>query len=291
MNVLALCAGIGGIEIGLKIIREDFVVVGYVEREAFSARVLVKAIRKGLLDPAVVFTDLESFDGRPFRDKVDFVVAGFPCAPVSQAGSRECPTKHDEWIWPEIVRIIREVEPPFVFLENVRGLLVRGMGRILGDLADLRFNAEWALFSCAGAGGLHIRERIFILAYADRGRIWIESRRRHGKDWPGPPVVGDNGAAELLADTDRRRREGGGIPEPSWVEGEAGNIINRRDRIRGIGPTAPPPTWEVESPICRMVNGFPGRLDRLRSLGNAVVPIVAAKAFCSLWDRIGNGED
>ena len=116
MNGLALCAGVGGLELGLTLAIPGYRTVGYVEREAFSASTLVGRMEEEALGPAPVWDDLSTFDGRPWRGKVDIVTAGFPCQPFSAAG-KGLGTEDERWLWPDIERVIREVQPRWVFLE------------------------------------------------------------------------------------------------------------------------------------------------------------------------------
>ncbi|MFP3947113.1 MAG: DNA cytosine methyltransferase [Longimicrobiales bacterium] len=119
---LALCAGVGGLELGLRLaLGRGYRVVGYCEREAFSAAALVALMEEEVMDPAPVWDDLQTFPGHLWRGKVDLVAAGFPCQPWSHAGQRKG-TEDDRWLWPDIRRAIREVRPGWVFLENVPGL-------------------------------------------------------------------------------------------------------------------------------------------------------------------------
>lgn len=138
IRVLALCSGVGGLELGVRIaLADSYRCLGYIEREAFSAAVIVARMADETLDRAPVWDSLESFTGELYRGAVDLVTAGFPCQPWSAAGQKR--GRSDErWIWPEIVRILRDVRPRFAFLENVPGLLVHdGLGTVLGDLAEL----------------------------------------------------------------------------------------------------------------------------------------------------------
>ena len=166
INGMALCAGFGGLELGLKLALGDrYRCRVYVEREAYAAATLVARMEDATLDSAPVWDSVESFDGRPWRGVVDLVSAGFPCQPHSVAGKRR--GKSDErWIWPDIARIVREVEPRYVFLENVPALVSSGLGDVLRDLALCGFDAEWDVFSAAQVGAPQLRERLFILAHA-----------------------------------------------------------------------------------------------------------------------------
>jgi len=163
LNGLALCAGVGGIELGLKIALPEYRCVGYVERETYPAAILVSRMAEGILDEAPIWDDIETFDSRPYRKKVDIISAGFPCQPWSYAGSKRG-TDDDRWLWPAIAKVIRAVRPRYVFLENVPGILAGGLDPVLSDLAQIRYDAIWGVFSAAGVGAPHLRKRVFILA-------------------------------------------------------------------------------------------------------------------------------
>jgi DNA (cytosine-5)-methyltransferase 1 len=166
---IALCAGVGmldeGLRAGLEYLGLEYRPAAYVEREAPAASQLVALMEAGALHPAPIYSDLCTFDGRPWRGKVDCVSSGFPCQPHSVAGKREG-LEDERWIWPDIARIICEVEPRIVWLENVRGLVsTGGLEHVLFDLARLGFDAEWQIVSAAEVGASHQRERVFILAW------------------------------------------------------------------------------------------------------------------------------
>ena len=165
MNGLALCAGIGGLELGVRLaVGSTHRTVCYVEREAYAASILVQRMEEGILDQAPIWSDLSTFDGRPWRGRVDLVSAGFPCQPWSSAGKRQG-TEDERWIWDEIARILRELGPRYVFLENVPGLIRGGVEHVLRTLAEGGWDAEWDLFRPEDLGAPHRRERLFCLAY------------------------------------------------------------------------------------------------------------------------------
>lgn len=271
MNGLALCAGIGGLELGIHLaVGDTYRTVCHVEREAYAAASLVARMEDETLDRAPVWDDLETFDGRPWCGKVDIVSAGFPCQPFSNAGKRRG-TSDERWLWKDIARILGEVRPRYVFLENVRGILTPAqrdaLGAVLGTLADLGYDAEWDVFSAAEVGASHRRERFFLLGHADQPRL--EGRRKSVRvrcdEWAtrtaGPPL----GEAA-----------GNGAKSP-WPPGP------------GCGPEDWPES-EPQPAVRREADGLPAELvdrtDRLRSLGNGVVPLVAAHAFRTLANRI-----
>ena len=150
---ISLCSGLGGAELGLGLATGGaFVPAVHVEIEAFVAAGLVARMAAGLIRDAPVWSSVATFDGKPWRGKVDWLSAGFSCQPFSAAGNRRG-TGDDRWIWPDIRRIIEESEPWCVCLENVPGLIAgpvdsgpeeptSGLAVVLGDLVDLGFDAE-----------------------------------------------------------------------------------------------------------------------------------------------------
>lgn len=270
VNVLSLCSGVGGLELGAKLALGDARVVCYVEREAFCVEHLARKGEAGALDAAPVWSDLASFDGRPWCGVVDLVTAGFPCQPFSQAGTRKG-TEDERWLWPELERIIQGAEPGVVFLENVPGLVRSGLASVLQGLAWLGFDAEWDVFSAAGVGAPHIRKRLFILAaHSERDTGWLQQGRRCWSGWPGEAESGDDGMDGDAADADGSR------PPRSIL-----------DRARfGSEPGA----WDQdarcpEPTVRRVADGPTDRVDRLRACGNGVVPLVAAHALRTLAAR------
>ena len=167
MNGLALFAGGGGLELGLSLaLGTDYRTIAYVERECTSAAVLAANMERGWLDKAPVWDDVTTFTGdvvSPLVDQIDIISAGFPCQPWSVAGSQKG-TDDERWFWPLIFRLVREIRPRSIFLENVPGLLHGGIEYVLGDLASVGFCAEWESIRASDVGAPHRRERVFILA-------------------------------------------------------------------------------------------------------------------------------
>jgi len=161
LRTLELCAGYGGFSLALHDIART---VCFVERDAYAAAVLVARMRDGGLPPGAIWDDLATFDGRPWRGRVDLITAGFPCQPFSAAGQRRG-IVDDRWLWPDIERIISDVEPGYVFLENVPGVVAHGLPEICHSLADLGFDAEWALYSAADVGAPHRRNRFWLVGH------------------------------------------------------------------------------------------------------------------------------
>lgn len=165
-HLLSLCDGYGGTELALRSVARVRT-VARVERDAYAAAVLVERMEEARLDLCPVWDDVATFDGRPWRGRVDIVAAGFPCPDFSSAGKR-AGVDGEHWLWPECFEVIRQVAPRFVLLENVPGLVrLGGLTRVLSDLADDGFDAEWGVLAAAAVGAPHERERIWIVAHRD----------------------------------------------------------------------------------------------------------------------------
>lgn len=369
VNVLSLCSGIGGLELGLRMALPAARVVCYVEREAYACEVLAARIEEGYLDDAPVWTDLNTFDGAPWRGLVDIVIAGYPCQPFSCAGTQKG-AMDPRHLWPEIARIIHIVRPSLCFFENVPNHLNIGFREVCKDLYRLGYGVEAGIFSAEEVGAPHLRRRLFILAYTAGARFWSRERKESGEVWDETRRSEPDRRCDEVAHTQygergerlnyERRQEGegardgseglaytkslqfqritpAGADEPRCsskelahsneprLEGERrigllnGERETQRDdpdrccneelddagRERQQGresgtegcrrgslawPPGPDGDWskvqeDLKPAICRVADGIPNRVDRLRCLGNAVIPIVAAKAFITLARR------
>ena len=209
-----------GIRAGCEYLGLEHRTVCHVEREIAAAAQLVTLMEAGIIDHAPIWDDLISFDGKPWRGIVDCITAGFPCQPWSQAGKREG-TADDRWIWPDIARIIREIEPALCVFENVPGLISGGgLEFVLADLAELGFDAEWCVVAASDVGASHERKRVFILAYARCvNTSWAQHISRSG--WTAPDNF--NGSI-AVANTESER---GRIRQR--------NELARRNEIEGAG--------------------------------------------------------
>ena len=224
MNELALFAGGGGSILAGKLL--GWRTVCAVEIDAGARNILLARQRDGVIEQFPIWDDVRTFDGKPWRGKIDIITGGFPCQDISFANKKAKGIDGERsGLWSEMARIIGEVRPNFALIENSPALLNRGFERVLADLAAMGFDARWGVFSAAEIGAEHIRERVFILAYSDlsqceRGRLSIGAQAqnsntrysRWGKDKPGVDRVA-NGVANRL---DRLKAAGNG-----WVPGVA----------------------------------------------------------------------
>ncbi len=172
LTTISLCAGGGGLDIGLELAVPGARPVALVEREAFACARLVEAMREGLMAPAPVWLDVSTFRGRAWRGLVDGLIGGIPCQPYSTAGRRQGADDERD-LWPDARRIIAAARPWFVWIENVAGMLVGADGQIAGaarvrrDLAAMSYRSEIVVCRASEVGASHERARVFILGLAD----------------------------------------------------------------------------------------------------------------------------
>lgn len=229
LRIGSLFAGIGGLELGLE--RAGLGPTAWqVENDDYCRRVLAKH-----WPDAIRYGDVREVNWSQV-DVVDVVCGGFPCQPFSIAGERKG-LADERWMWAEFARCVRALRPRYVVVENVTDLL-RAAGafdRVLADLAESGYDAEWDCLPAAAVGAPHERDRLFVVAYPEG---------------QGRPL---SAGAVIFTGDPRSERCGG---------------------QRGAQPGRDTP-WSVEPDMGRVAYGVPARVDRLRALGNAVVPQVA----------------
>lgn len=260
MDILSLFTGIGGLDLGvcsaLRNLEIEHRTLTYVEGEAFCVGVLAKAMEAGHLGAAPVWSDVRSFEPPP----CDLLIAGFPCQGFSVAGKRNGFDHEKSGLWSEVVRIARDSGARFVFLENVPAIRTKGLRTVLEDLAGLGFDAEWGRISASAVGAPHRRDRWFCLAY--RNIEGLEGGLR------GPEA----GGIEPALEPRRERMVSAGFPPgPEDREGWELYLERRPD---------------AEPSVRRGSDGLSSRVDKLRALGNAVVPQQAEAAFLELVRRV-----
>jgi len=165
LRELALFAGAGGGILGGRL--HGWRTVAAVEIEDYPRSVLLQRQADGILPRFPVWDDVCTFDGRPWRGKVDVVSGGSPCQDISAAGKGAGIEGDRSGLWGEFARIIGEVRPRFAFVENSPMLVVRGLDRVLGDLAEMGYDAEWGIVGAHHTGAPHKRDRIWIVARAE----------------------------------------------------------------------------------------------------------------------------
>ncbi|MEK5787695.1 DNA cytosine methyltransferase [Acinetobacter johnsonii] len=193
LNELALFAGAGGGILASHIL--GWRTVCAVERDAYAAQVLAQRQNDGILPAFPIWSDVTTFDGKPWKGIVDVISGGFPCQDISSAGKGAGINGERSGLWSEMARIISEVRPRFVFVENSPLLVSRGLARVIGDLAKMGYDAQWARFSASNFGAPHQRDRIWIMGHSRSERFnerW-NSHRQH--DWNVVGTANKNTAA------------------------------------------------------------------------------------------------
>ena len=142
-----------------------------VELDAGARQIIIDRQRDGVIEQFPLWDDVRTFDGRPWRGSVDVVTGGFPCQDISQCGSGAGIDGVRSGLWVEMARIIREIQPRFVLVENSPMLTSRGLGRVLGDLAGMGMDARWGVFRASSIGAAHHRARIYLVAYPNGSKL------------------------------------------------------------------------------------------------------------------------
>ena len=222
LNSIGLFAGYGGIELGIGLVEPNLRACCLVERDFFAIANLAKKIESGSMDECVLHSDVRSFDGRPWRGKIHLVCGGIECQPWSVAGQQRG-IEDERWLWPEAYRIIREVEPTYVFLEEVFGFIRGGLGFVYRDLAESGYCIAHDHFRASDVGAPHRRERLFILAR----KLAVPFRLRRGgwSDGDNPGQEGEiqaPGSGSELGDPGYTEHSGGQEHEDGG-EGEPRN--------------------------------------------------------------------
>jgi DNA (cytosine-5)-methyltransferase 1 len=166
MNELHLFARAGGGILGGMLLGHTTVCA--VELEPYCREVLLQRQRDGILPKFPIWDDVCTFDGKPWRGKVDVVCGGFPCQDISAAGNGAGITGEKSGLWGEMAKIIGEVRPKYAFVENSPMLTLRGLDRVLGDLSEMGYDAQWGVVGASHVGALHRRDRIWIVANRER---------------------------------------------------------------------------------------------------------------------------
>ena len=289
-----------------------------VEIEPYCRKVLLQRQRDGILPKFPIWDDVRTFDGKPWRGKIDIICGGFPCQDISCAGKGAGIDGERSELWSEFARIISEVRPRYAFVENSPMLAVRGLGRVLGDLSEIGYDARWCVMGADDVGAPHVRKRMWVLAHARYGcgerNLRIKGERLCEQDaetfrtQDSNSIVRPSEISNAVADADTLRKlQSQGIVEkfrgrishgcknmvdaemprqPSGLNGQAQIQFGRscawwlRDPADQDGA--------FESQLGRVADGVANRVDRLKAIGNGQVPLVAATAFRLLK---GNGDE
>ena len=275
MNVGSLFSGIGGVELGFE--REGFETAWFVEYNKFCQKVL----RKHWPD-VPIYGDITEIDFNELP-KVDVLTGGFPCQDISVAGKGVGISGSRSGLWSYFNKAIGILRPKYAIIENVPMLVKRGLNVVLGNLAENGYDAEWFCLSARDFGALHKRERIFIIAYppskrwnnggdcGERGQILPAEKRevKKNKQERNRRKLGLDTNTSVFITHDFRNRIQRHKQE---IQREPGfsrfQNVRRLEDLQGIP--------DLPKPLIRGGNdGVPNRVDRTKSIGNAVVPQVA----------------
>jgi len=297
MKVLDLFSGIGGFSLGLE--WAGMSTVAFCERDPYCTTILNKH-----WPDTPVHSDVRNLDGKDYADSIDLVAGGFPCQPFSVAGNRRG-SDDDRHLWPEMLRIIQEAKPRWVIGENVFGLINMALDDVQADLEREHYEVRKFVLPAVAVDAHHRRDRIFIIAYRDptlahshgEGQLqqegferevgrWSgdsgeqgshvadahgEGLQRHGQEHQlrGFGQEGQAGGSGDVAYTNGARGEVGVSGQESWQEGHSGESHHQGDQQLRRSPRG---EWPAEPRVGRVADGIPNRVDRIRGLGNAVVP-------------------
>jgi DNA (cytosine-5)-methyltransferase 1 len=303
INILSLCTGYGGFELALeRVFSGHNLRVVACEIEAYASANLVAKAEQGRMSIEAVFSNIKTFPARRFFGCFDIITAGYPCQPFSAAGQRKG-TEDPRHLWPYVADIITEVSPACVLLENVSGHLSLGFDTVLRDLLGLGYDVEAGLFTASEVGAPHRRQRLFIVANRkDIGcRGWTDSngiserfiqKQEKGKrdnTWCETSRCDRDIRREELADTEGKRIQGNRPEGKQESEVQVGQEISGRDSRRTLWPARPGQhqyDWEeprtTQRRLGRTTDGTAYRVDRLRLLGNGIVPAQAELAIRTL---------
>jgi DNA (cytosine-5)-methyltransferase 1 len=320
LNELALFAGAGGGILGGHLL--GWRTVCAVEWEQYPASVLCARQNDGFLPPFPIWDDIQTFDGKPWRGIVDVVSGGFPCQDISSAGKGAGIDGERSGMWGEMARVIHEVQPKFVFVENSPMLTSRGLGRVLGDLATMGFDANWGVLGANDIGANHQRDRIWIVGkqmgytYND-GQIATEicksieqrsDKNETRSEQTRKPERSSQQYAELAHTTQLFSDVVNNHPRIGMerkAQSQFGNSSGQNDvsnanlpqqqgrglpgRIQKKDPfTCDARWWQTEPNVGRVAHGVALGVDRLKAIGNGQVPLCAATAWRILNEGFAN---
>ncbi len=301
MKVLDLFSGIGGFSLGLE--WAGMSTVAMCEKDPYCRKILAKH-----WPDLTIHEDIRNLDGKEYRNSIDLVAGGFPCHPFSVAGKRKG-TDDDRHLWPEMLRVIKEAKPKWVIGENVFGFINMALDDVQADLEREHYEVRKFVLPAVAVDAKHRRDRIFLVAYSNSPAVWnLPERQAQGRDnlqAGRQAITPDNGPSQSMANSygkgleigqdlrenheqelspsersgsERRedvanshgtRGEAGLSGQEPWQEGNSGELDHQghqqswREKVR---------EWPAEPCVGRVADGVPNRVDRIKGLGNAVVP-------------------
>ena len=314
LNGLSLFTGIGGLDVALS---EWVRPVAYCEIDPYCQAVLLSRMAESVLPNAPIWDDIRTLrgEGLPCKFPIEIIYGGFPCQGISVAGLGKGLADERSGLFFEIVRLAQEIKPPFIFLENVPAITSRGGITVCEEIAKMGYDCRWCTISAASIGALHRGERWFLLAHSRRQRRQQITRSSYGdesqnegraetylhklecldENAPNPSSVrrdegpGEGIHPERSSGLNEELSDLCGASNVGWIIADANrhreSIRKQKQQRQPLSPnsTGNSPLfvdWEnTEPPVCGVAHGLPHRVDRIRGLGNAVVPKQAKEAF------------
>ena len=278
MKVLDLFSGIGGFSLGLE--QAGMETIAFCEIEKYPQKVLAKHwsevpiaqdVTKLTYSDGVLYDDGKEI----YRGTIDAICGGFPCQDISVAGKQEGIKEGTRsGLWSECARLLREIRPEYAIFENVTALISGEQGRwfqrVLWDISEVGYDAEWHCIPASELGAHHHRDRVWIIAYPSDNRR--DGGSLHRKERDSRPPKGILKGSGILAESGSVRIKAGLAGSIEGKEGYSGITNHLRYEVRGARERKGVEFWHTEPCVGRVANGVSSRSHRLKALGNAVVP-------------------
>ena len=258
MKHLDLFSGIGGFALAARWAGMD--TVGFCEIEEYPRKVLEKNF------PGVpIHKDIRELNGSEYEG-IDLITGGYPCQPFSTAGKRKG-HEDDRHLWPEMLRIVTQARPTWIVAENVTGHITMGLDQVLSDLENEGYASRTIVIPACGVGAEHRRDRVWILANSGGRRLSGEGKGEVEQSRGAEAIC----TSKAMADTESgnvRRRDSFKVERQRKESGESGCTDGG--------------SWALEPRVGRVVDGLPHRMDRIRGLGNAIIPQIAYRIMMAI---------
>lgn len=254
LNGLSLFSGVGGLDVALS---EWVRPIAYCEIDKYAQGVLLSRMATGDLRQAPIWDDITTLDGSEFESEVDVIYGGFPCQGASVAGLRKGLDDERTGLFFEIIRLAKEIEPKFIFLENTKGILSKGGFEVIAALTSIGYSCRWITKSCKEVGSPQNRERWFCLAYSKHARSSTTETLE--------------GSKETIRNSKNRQDK-----TSEFKRSDTQGMLSTHQTLRPQNP------WYIEPPICRVVTRIPFAMERIKSLGNSVCIEQTKEAFKEL---------
>lgn len=271
MRILDLFSGIGGFSLGLEAAGME--TVAFCEQNKFCQKILAQH-----WPTLPIHSDITELNGYEYRGSVELVCGGFPCQPFSVAG-KQLGAEDDRALWPEMLRVIREVAPRWVIGENVSGIIPMELDKVLSDLEREGYTCWTFVLPACAVDAHHRRDRVWVLAHSlcGLGGKGIISEHGDQSDKRGE-------ATQRRNNPEGSRLDGETVPHPHGSRQQRGSVSvgiqsehSNPDISGDTRRQQTAPVWLAEPNVARVANGIPNRSHRLKALGNAVVPPLVAE--------------